>query len=111
MGMLTRFLLTVLGILLVARYVPGIEVSSFYVALLVAVVLGLVNIILKPILVILTLPITLITLGLFTFVINAVLFWIVSVFIPGFSVDGFIPAFIGALIIAAIHWAAEKLID
>ena len=109
MGMLTRFLLTVLGLLLVARYVPGIEVSGFSVALMVALVLGLVNIILKPILIILTLPITLLSLGLFTFVINAILFWLVSFFVPGFSVDGFIPAFIGALAIAAVHWIAEKI--
>ena len=108
MGIITKLLLTVLALLLVSNYVPGITVASFYIALIVAIVLGLVNLILKPILIILTLPITLLTLGLFTFVINAGLFWFVSTFIDGFTVDGFIPAFIGALVIAIVHSLAEK---
>jgi len=111
MGMITKLLLTVLALLLVSNYVPGITVASFYIALIVAVVLGLVNLILKPILIILTLPITLLTLGLFTFIINAGLFWFVSTFIDGFTVDGFIPAFIGALVIAAVHSLGEKFTD
>ena len=111
MGIITKLLLTVLALLLVSNYVPGITVSSFYIALIVAIVLGLVNLVLKPILIILTLPITLLTLGLFTFVINAGLFWFVSTFIDGFTVDGFIPAFIGAFIIAIVHWFAVKFTD
>lgn len=111
MGIITKLLLTVLTLLLVSRYVPGIEVSGFYIALIVSVVLGLINLILRPILVLLTLPITLLTLGLFTFVINAGLFWFVSTFVDGFTVDGFIPAFIGAFAIAAMHWLAEKFVD
>ena len=86
MGIITKLLLTVLALLLVSNFIPGITVSSFYIALIVAVVLGLVNLVLKPILIILTLPITLLTLGLFTFVINALLFWFVSTFIDGFVV-------------------------
>ena len=108
MGIITKLLLTVLALLLVSNYIPGITVASFYIALIVAIVLGLVNLILKPILIILTLPITLLTLGLFTFVINAGLFWFVSTFIDGFTVDGFVPAFIGALVIAVVHSLAEK---
>ena len=111
MGIITKLLLTVLALLLVSNFVPGITIASFYIALIAAVVLGLVNLILKPILLILTLPITLLTLGLFTFVINAGLFWFVSTFIKGFTVDGFIPAFVGALIIAGVHYLAEKFID
>ncbi len=109
MGIITRLLLTVLALLLIARYVPGIEVDGFYIALIVSVLLGLLNIIIKPILVVLTLPITLLTLGLFTFVINALLFWFVSTFVEGFTVEGFVPAFIGAFIIAGVHWLAEKI--
>lgn len=111
MGIITKLLLTVLTLLLVSNYVPGITVESFYIALIVAIVLGIVNLILKPILIILTLPITLLTLGLFTFIINAGLFWFVSTFIEGFTVDGFVPAFIGALVIAAVHSLAEKFTD
>lgn len=111
MGIITKLLLTILALLLVSNFVPGIEVSGFYIALIVAVVLGVINLIVKPILILLTLPINLLTLGLFTFVINAFLFWFVSTFIEGFTVDGFVPAFIGAFIIAAVHWLAEKLVD
>lgn len=111
MGIITKLLLTVLTLLLISNVVPGIAVSSFYIALIVAIVLGLANLIIKPILVILTLPITLLTLGLFTFVIDAFLFWFTATFIGGFTVNGFIPAFIGALIIAGVHFLAEKFID
>ena len=111
MGIITKLLLTLLALLLISNFIPGITISSFYIALIVAVVLGLINLILKPILIILTLPINLLTLGLFTFFINAGIFWFVSTFIDGFTVDGFIPAFIGALIISLVYWIAEKLID
>jgi putative membrane protein len=111
MGIITKLLLTVLALLLISNFIPGITISSFYIALIVAVVLGIINLILKPILIILTLPINLLTLGLFTFFINAGIFWFVSTFIDGFTVDGFIPAFIGALIISLVYWIAEKLID
>ena len=111
MGIITKLLLTVLALLLVSNFVPGIEVSGLYIALIVAVVLGIINLVVKPLLILLTLPINLLTLGLFTFVINAFLFWFISTFIDGFSVDGFIPAFIGAFIVAAVHWLAEKLVD
>jgi putative membrane protein len=111
MGIITKLLLTVLTLLLISNYVPGIMVASFYIALIVAVILGLVNLILKPILVILTLPITLLTLGLFTFVINAGLFWFVSTFVDGFTVDGFVAAFIGSLAIAIVNSLAEKFVN
>ncbi len=90
---------------------PGVFVASFYTALIVAIVLGLLNIIIKPLLILLTLPITLITFGLFTLVINALLFWFVGTFIKGFSVDGFLAAFIGALIVAIASWIGHRLTD
>ncbi len=111
MGVITKLLITILALLLVSNYVPGITVSSFYIALIIAVVLGIVNLILKPVLIILTLPITLLTLGLFTLVIDALLFWFVSTFIDGFIVEGFVAAFIGAFIIAGAHYLAEKFVD
>ena len=111
MGIITKLLITVFGLLLVSYFVPGIEVVSLYSALIVALVLGVFNIIIKPILILLTLPITLLTLGLFTFVINAALFWFASIFVPGFSVDGFIPAFIGAFVLALLNWLAEKITE
>lgn len=99
------------GSLLAISYLNiGIEVSGFYIALIVALVLGVINVTLKPLMVVLTLPINIITLGLFTFVINALLFWFVASFIDGFSVGGFAPAFIGALILSVISTLSNKLV-
>lgn len=108
MNILIKILATAATLLLVAYLVPGFAVASFYTALIVAVVLGLVNLIIKPIVVILTLPINILTLGLFTFVINALLLWFVASFIDGFSIDGFIPAFLGALIISIVSWLVGR---
>ena len=107
--LLTRLLVVVLALLLVAEFVPGIEVEGFYTALIVAIILGLLNITIKPILFVLTLPITLLTFGLFSFVLNGLIFWFVASFVEGFSVDGFVPAFIGALIVTLCSWLINKL--
>lgn len=109
MKLLIRLLINALAILLVAYLVPGVAVNGFYTALIVAVVLGLLNLVIKPLLVVLTLPITILTLGLFTFVINALLFWFVGTVVRGFSVDGFVPAFLGALILTVVSWIWHTL--
>ena len=106
----TKLLITMLALLFVAEYVPGIFVSGFYIALIVAVILGLINLTLKPILLILTLPINIISLGFFTFVINAFLFWFVSTFIEGLTVVGVLPAFVGALIVSVFSWIGNRFI-
>ena len=95
---LLRLLINALALLVVAYVVPGIEVSSFYIALIAAVILGVLNAILRPILLILTLPITVLTLGFFALVINALIFWFVASFLEGFTVRGFTAAFVGAII-------------
>ena len=87
-----------------------IHVASFGTALVAALVLGLVNTLIRPILVILTLPATLLTLGLFIFVINALLFWFVGAFVPGFVVGGFWAAFFGAIVYSIVSWALSSLI-
>jgi putative membrane protein len=96
---LLRWFTNALLVILVTYVVPGISVESFWTALLVALILGVLNAIVRPILVILTLPITLLTLGLFTFVINGALFWLVSTVVKGFNVDGFWAAFLGAAVL------------
>lgn len=88
----------------VAYLVPGFHVNSFYAALIVAVILGIVNAIIKPIIMILTLPITILTLGLFSFVVNAGLILLVSTVVKGFSVDGFVPALIGGAVLWVFSW-------
>ena len=93
---------TAAAILLIARYIPGISVADFTTAVLVALVWGLIGLTVKPILKLLTLPITILTLGLFSLVLNALLFWLVAVFVPGFTVAGFIPALEGSVILSLV---------
>jgi putative membrane protein len=110
MKLIAKLLLTIFSLLLVAHFVPGIEVSGFYIALIVAILLGVVNVIIKPILYIVTLPLNILTLGLFTFVINAFLFWFVSTFIDGFTVIGFIPALVGAAIVSVLSSIGNRIL-
>ena len=110
MTIIIRWIVNALVLLGIAYIVPGIVVGSFYNALIVAVVLAIVNIILKPILVLLTLPINVMTLGLFTLVINALLFWFASTVVKGFYVEGFIAAFLGSLIFTIFTSITQKYI-
>ncbi len=98
MKLIVRWLLLAAALLLVAHLYPGVEVRSFGSALLAAFVLGLLNTLLRPILVLLTLPVTLLTLGLFLFVINAAMFYLAAHLLDGLTVHGFGAALIGSLI-------------
>jgi putative membrane protein len=100
--LLARWLLNAAALLVVAYLYPGVKVDDFVTALLAALVLGLVNAIVRPILVILTLPATILTLGLFLFVINAFCFWFVAEAVRGFRVDGAIAALVGSLLYSVI---------
>lgn len=110
MNILFKIVLTALAVLGASYLVPGIFVESFYVALIVAVVLAVLNLIVKPIIVVLTLPINIVTLGLFTLVINAGLFWIAAYFVDGFTVQRFLDAFIGALLVSVVVWVGHKFL-
>ena len=98
---------TTVTLLLISKYVPGILIESIYTALIVAVAWGIVGLTVRPILKILTLPINIITFGLFSFVLNALLFWLLSSFIPGFHVYGFLPALEGSFILSVVAWAVH----
>ncbi len=98
MKLIVRWLLLAAALLLVANVTPGVNVTSFGAALIAAFVIGLFNTLLRPVLVLLTLPITLVTLGLFLFVINALMFYFAAQVLSGLSVDGFMAALIGSLI-------------
>lgn len=111
MYLLLRWLLNAIVLLGIAYYLPGISVSGFYSALVAALLLGLVNAVIRPILIILTLPITIVTLGLFTLVINAFLFLFVASIVKGFDVVGFWPAFWGALIMSLISWITSWFLE
>lgn len=111
MRALIRVLAVAGTLLLINEYVPGIEVASFYTALIVSVIWGIFGLTIKPILTILTLPITIITFGLFSFILNALLFWFLASFVQGFAVDGFVPALIGSAILAAVSWVLNKVLS
>ena len=111
MGFLLRVLVNALAIMLAASIVPGIEVNGLVPALVGGLLLALLNAIVRPILIILTLPITILTLGLFLLVLNGLCFWLASAVVKGFSVAGFWSAFFGALIVSIVSWAATALIS
>ena len=113
MKLIIRWLLLAAALLLVAYLYPGVSVTSFGAALIAALVLGLLNTIVWPLLVLLTLPVTVLTLGLFLFVINALMFWAAASLLAGFNVAGFSAALIGSLIYSlcgmVIDLAVERL--
>ena len=110
MRLLITWLVNALALLALPYIFPSIRVDSFLTALIAALVLGLINTLIRPVLVLLTLPVTLLTLGLFIFVINGLLFWFVGSFVDGFTVDGFWTAVFGAIVYSLISWALSSLI-
>jgi len=110
MKLILRWLINALAILAIAYYLPGVGVTGIYAALIAALVLGIINALIRPILIILTLPVNLLTLGLFTLVINALLFWFASTIVKGFIVNDFKSAFFGALIMWLVSWLTNWLL-
>lgn len=107
MRFLLKWLINALALLAVTKVVAGFHVDTFYSALIAALIIGLLNAVIRPILILLTLPVTIVTLGLFTFVINAVLILLAESIVDGFTVDGFLPALMGALIL----WAVNTIVN
>lgn len=107
---LFRLVINTAALLGIAYLVPGFYVESIWTALLAAVVLGLINAFLRPLLKILTFPITLLTLGLFSIVVNALLLWLASSLVPGFSIDTFWVAALGAIILWIVSMATNWLV-
>jgi len=110
MRLLLVWILNAIALLAVAYLYPGVQVQDWKAAAIAALVLGLVNTLVKPILVLLTLPVTILTLGLFLLVINALLFWGVAQLIEGFHVSGFWAALLGAILYSVIGWLLSMLI-
>jgi putative membrane protein len=100
MNFILRILLTALAVVVLAKFLPGIEVEGYLTAILVAVVLAILNLLVKPILVIFTLPVTVLTLGLFLLVINAVIILLADAFVSGFGVSGFFIALLFSLLLS-----------
>ncbi|MDM0035976.1 phage holin family protein [Variovorax sp. J22P271] len=108
MRLLIKWLLSALALLAVAYLYSGVQVSTFTSALLAAAVIGLLNMFVRPVLVVLTLPVTIVTLGLFLFVINALLFWAASGLLSGFHVNSFFAALVGSLIYSLLGVVIES---
>jgi putative membrane protein len=111
MGFLIRLLANTLAILAAAYILPGIEVSGGLSLLAAALVLALINAFIRPVLLFLTLPFTLVTLGLFIFLLNAFCLWLTSQLVKGFEVHGFWTAVFGALLISVVSWAVTALLS
>lgn len=111
MHTLLRFAGVVGAVILTVHLVPGIEIAGGWTTtLLVALVWSVLTLVVRPVLHILTLPITLITFGVFSFVLNALLFWAMEFIVPGFSVSGFFAALLGAVVLSLITWLIEKIL-
>ena len=112
MRLIIRWLATAGALLAIAYYhlIPGISVTNFYAALVAVLVLGLINALIRPLILLLTLPFNILTLGLFTLIINALLFWFASTLVKGFNVSGFWAAFWGSLAMWVVNWFINGLL-
>lgn len=104
-----RWMLNIVILILIAEVVPGINFTGLWAAIMTSIVLGFLNAIIRPLLIILTLPVNILTLGLFTFVINGLMFWLASTIVKGFDIQNFGAAFFGALIYTIITMAISML--
>lgn len=110
MFLLIRLFLNALAVMAVAYLVPGVTIRNFPHAFIAAIILGIVNALIRPVLLILSLPVNILTLGLFTLIVNALMFWLASSLSPGFHVENFSAAFWGALVFWIVSWITNWLI-
>ena len=110
MRLLLLWILNAVALLAVTYLLPSIQVDGFGSALIAALGLGLINMLVRPVLTLLTLPLTVLTLGIFYLVLNGLLFWLASALIPGFQVNGFASALLGAILYGVIAWALSALL-
>jgi putative membrane protein len=111
MKLIIKWLLSATALLAVAQLYSGVEITGFAAALVAAFVIGLFNIFLRPLLIVLTLPVTLLTMGLFLFIINALLFWAAATVLDGFQVQGFGAALLGSLIYSAFGLVIDSALE
>lgn len=110
LAFLTHLIVTAALLLLVANFVRGVQVQGWGSALIGALVLGFVNAVVRPLMVFLTLPFTILTFGLFLLVINALMLWLVAALVPGIRIQGFGPAFLGSLVLTLLNLVVEAIL-
>ncbi len=106
---LLHLVLTAVALLIVANVVSGVHIGGFVPALIGALILGLVNAFVRPIMIVLTLPMTIVTLGLFLFVVNALMFWLAAALVPGFQIGGFGAALLGSLLLTILNLLIDRV--
>ena len=111
MKLIRTTLVTALALMATAYIVPGFTVQSFGIAIVAALVLGLVNAVIRPLMLLLTLPINILTLGLFTWVINALMIGLAAFFVGGFAVSGFLPALLGSLVVSLVSSLLNSILE
>lgn len=111
MGFVLRAIVNTVTIALAARLIPGLALDGWLPALLAGAVLGVVNAVVRPVLVVLTFPLTLVTLGLFLFVLNALCLWLTAALVPGFDIHGFLPALLASLVISVVSWLLTAFVN
>lgn len=111
MGLIVRILISAVAVFVASYFIPGIYVAGFGTAVIVAIVLGLLNAFLKPILVFLTIPITILTLGLFYLVINVIMVYLTAYLVSGFSVNGFIAALLFSILVSIVTWIIDAIVS
>ena len=109
MGFIIKLIIGALAVFAASYLLPGVHIDGFITAIIVALVLAVLNLLLKPLLIILTIPITILTLGLFLLVINAIIVLVCSALVDGFTVDGFIYALLFSIVISLVTWIMESL--
>ena len=110
MRFLVRLLLNGIAIIVAAWFVPGVQLAGIVPAIFAGMLLGFVNALVRPVLLLLTFPFTLLTLGLFIFVVNAICFALTAALVPGFDLSGFFAAFFGALVVTMVSWVMNALL-
>ena len=110
MHTLYRYLGTVAAVILTVYLVPGVTITGWLSTLLVALVWSVITMVIRPVLQLLTLPITILTFGVFSLILNALLFWTMALVVPGFEVSGFLSALLGAIVLSIIAWLIQKVL-
>lgn len=108
MKIVLKVVVVALSIMGLPRIIPDIAVSGFFYALLAAFAIGIVNLLIKPLISLVTLPVNILTLGIFGLLVNGGLLWLVALYVPGFTITTFMGAFLGALVMAVVHWFVSK---
>ncbi|MFO7815464.1 MAG: phage holin family protein [Halanaerobiales bacterium] len=110
-GLLAKLLITMVALLITAYILPGMTINGIFAGFFAALILGVVNIVVKPIFIILTLPLTILTMGLFLLIINGLMLWLASGIVPGFLITGFWTAVFGSILLSIVTWFLNQVLD